>query len=293
MVFVNNNQCIGVDGESFAVQPPSIHVECASTSDETNCYVSEKIQLKYGDRLEFDNMTVNQADKVVKFNIAYDAEIPFIPVQIFEKFQHLEELQMQSTGLKVLHYEDFENAWNLHNLTISDNKLGQIPSCVFARAKHLHEIRLDGNEILHLDNDAFNGLDELYMLSLNKNRLITLKSFAFQGASHLTDLRLEYNEIEVLEPGVFELPDLMFLFLGNNQIKVLPDHLFDNTQLYALDLRSNSLTHLGETIYSLRNLNRLVLLHNNGIEDFNVTRFEGMRNLFDFQYDRLHYKKIN
>lgn len=252
--------------------------------------MEKEIQLKYGVRLEFDNMTDNQANKVEKFDITYEAKIPFIPIQIFEKFMNLEQLQM-STGLKELHYDDFENAWNLHNLTISDNKLGHIPSCVFARAKHLTEIRLDGNEILHLDNDAFNGLNELYFLSLNKNRLITLKSFAFNGAPHLTELHLEYNEIEVLEPGVFDLPDLLFLFLGNNQIKVLADHLFDNTQLYALDLRSNRLTHLGKTIHHLRNLNKLILLNNNEIDDFNVTQFIGMKNLYDFQYDRNHYEK--
>lgn len=293
LAIVDNNQCIGIDGVSFAVQQPSIHVECAPSSDDTKCYVVKEIQLKYGDRLEFDNMTDNHADKVKTFDIAYNAKIPFIPVQIFEKFRHLEQLQMRTESLEVLNYEDFENAWNLRNLTISDNKLGQIPSNVFARANHLTEIRLDGNQILHLDNYAFNGLNELYLLSLNKNRLITLKSFAFHGAPHLTDLRLEYNDIEVLEPGVFDLPDLLFLFLGNNQIKLLPDHLFDYTQLYSLDLQSNPLIHLGESIYHLRNLYRLVLLKNREMQDFNVTRFNGMKNLYDFQYDRMHYKESN
>lgn len=262
----------------------TINVECAPSVDESMCYVSNAIQLNDGDHLTFDTITTDHANNVLTFNITYDAKIPFLPHGIFEKFQHLEQLKL-STGLKVLHHNDFENAWNLHNLTLSDNKLEHIPSSVFSRATNLMELNLDGNEILHLDNDAFNGLDKLYYLSMNKNRLITLKSFVFIGATHLTDLRLEYNEIEVLEPGVFDLPNLLFLYLGHNQLKILPNHCFSHAPLIGLDLRSNQLTHLGETVYNLKTLQKLILL-NNHIVDLNTTRFNEMKYLVDLQVDR-------
>lgn len=261
-----------------------VSVQCvASALEENRCYVSDAIRLNEGDRIAFDTLGDGQAEKVLEFSITYDANSTLIPRGIFETFPHLEQFQM-STGLKHLHHNNFENAWNLWNLTLSDNKIEHIPSAVFARAINIVEINLDGNEILHLDNDAFIGLDKLFYLSLNKNRLITLKSFVFVGARHLTDLRLAHNEIEVLEPGVFDLPDLVFLYLGSNQLKTLPSDCFASTQLIGLDLDSNKLEHLGDAIYNLKTIRRLILTRNFAIDDLNVTRINSLPHLQQVTY---------
>lgn len=257
-----------------------IYIDCDPSTYETQCYIAQPIQILAGDRLKLNSMSNEFAQKVLEFSVTYEAKIPFIPHSVFELFPNLEQLKL-STGIKMLHYNDFENAWNLRNLTLSDNKLEHIPQSTFSQAKNLVELNLDGNEILHLDNDAFNGLDKLYYLSLNKNRIITLKSFVFVGAPHLSDLRLEYNEIETLEPGVFDLPDLMFLYLSHNQLKTISDDCFANTQLIGLDLRSNQLTHIGNGIYNLRSLRKLLLTNNKQINDLNVTRINGMNRMVD------------
>lgn len=261
-------------------------VQCEPLANDALCYVATPFTLYPAQRLTFEQMSPSQANNILEFTVSYETKMDYIPRGIFEQFHYLEQLKLQGVGLKTLHHSDFENAWNLHNLTLSDNKLERIPSSIFSRAVNLIELNLDGNEILHLENDAFNGLHQLYFLSLNRNRLITLKSYAFSGAPHLTDLRLEYNEIEVLEPGVFDLPDLMFLYLGHNQLKIIPDDCFKNTQLIGLDLQSNQITHLGNSIYDLKTIRTLILLGNDQISDLNTTRIVEMNHLFEFKYSK-------
>lgn len=256
----------------------NILVNCDLSEDGTRCHISEPLHIKAGDRLEFNMESNSQANRIQQLSVTYEATIPFIPHSIFERFANLEQLTM-STGIRVLHYDDFEHARNLRNLTLSDNRLEHIRQGDFAQARNLIELNLDGNEILHLDNYAFHGLANLYYMSLNKNRLITLKSHVFSGVPHLMDLRLANNEIEVLEPGVFDLPDLMFLYLANNQLKTIPDDCFRNTQLVGLDLRSNQLTQIGESVYELRMLKKLLLAGNRQITDLNMKRLSEIRHL--------------
>lgn len=264
----------------------SVKVQCEPLANDALCYIAKSITLQPGQSLSFEHMSPSQANNILEFTVSFDTKMEFIPRGIFDIFHYLEQLKLQGIGLKTLHHSDFENAWNLHNLTLSDNKLERIPSSVFSRAVNLIELNLDGNEILHLENDAFNGLHQLYYLSLNRNRLITLKSYAFSGAPHLTDLRLEHNEIDVLEPGVFDLPDLMFLYLGHNQLKTIPDDCFKNTQLIGLDLQSNQITHLGNSIYELKTLRTLILLNNDQISDLNTTRITELNHLVEFKFNR-------
>lgn len=263
-----------------------IELQCELTTNDALCFIDKKITLYPTNSIVFEHMSASQANNILEFTVSYETKMDVIPHGIFDMFHYLEQLKLQGVGLKTLHHSDFENAWNLHNLTLSDNKLERIPSSIFSRAVNLIELNLDGNEILHLENDAFNGLHQLYFLSLNRNRLITLKSYAFSGAPHLTDLRLEYNEIEVLEMGVFDLPDLMFLYLGHNQLKTIPDDCFKNTQLIGLDLQSNQITHLGNSIYDLKTLRTLILLNNDQISDLNTTRIAELNHLVEFKYNR-------
>lgn len=264
----------------------TVNAQCEPSLNNVHCFVADAIQLNPGDRLAFNTLDASQANNILEFSITYDARMPLIPRGIFDSFPYLEQLKLQGVGLRSLYHSDFEYAWNLYNLTLSDNKLQRIPSSIFSRAVNLIELNLEGNEILHLENDAFNGLHQLYYLSLNRNRLITLKSFAFAGAPHLTDLRLEYNDISDLEEGVFDLPDLMFLYLGHNQLKTLPGDCFKNTQLIGLDLQSNQLMHLGNAIYYPKTIRTLILMNNHQINDLNLTRIAEMKELIDFKYDR-------
>lgn len=255
----------------------NISVRCSRKTAVSECYIAEPVVVHPGDRLRFVDLDRDHRYYVHSLNATYDAELLLIPNEIFITFPYLEHLTLRFVGLRELHHNDFEYAQNLFNLTLSDNKIARITNSVFARAHNLVELNLDGNEILHLDSYAFNGLDKLYYLSLNKNRIITIKSTAFSGAPYLTDLRLEYNEIETIEPDAFDLPNLLFLYLGHNQLKELPVGCFSQAPILGLDLRSNQLEHLGETIYGMKYVRKLILLDNSKIDDLDQQRFDSMK----------------
>lgn len=263
-----------------------ISVRCAQHTSVNECYISEPVVLQPGDRLHFVDLDRYRRYHVQRMNATYDAEIPLIPNDIFVAFPYLEQLSFRFVGLRELYHENFEYAQNLYNLTLSDNKLQRIDNSVFSLAHNLAEINLDGNEILHLENYAFNGLDKLYYLSLNKNRIITIKSSVFSGAPYLTDLRLEYNEIEVIEPDAFDLPNLLFLYLGHNQLKELPVGCFDQAPILGLDLTANQLEHLGDAIYLMKSVRKLILLENGKIDDLDQQRLDAMKpHLLEVLYD--------
>lgn len=266
-----------------------VDVECSADSLATNpaeCFINQTFQYEYGDRLQIGLSDAHQANQIFEFSVTYNAQLQSIPPQLWKQLPHLEHLKLRGVGLQFLHASDFENAWDLHNLTLGYNRLTVIPSMLFSRAVKLMEINLEANQIQKVEDYAFNGLYQLYYLSLSRNHIVTLNSSVFAGAPHLIDLRLEHNSISTLEPGVFELPDLLFLNLGNNQLKTLPDDCFKHTQLISLDLQSNDLERVGNAIYTPNTLRTLLLSSNNNIKDLNGTRIHAeLKHLITFKHD--------
>lgn len=267
----------------------TVEVECSAESLAANpaeCFINQTFWYEYGDHLQIGLSDAQQANQILEFDVTYNAKLQSIPPQLWTQLPHLEHLKLSGVELNFLHESDFENAWDLHNLTLGYNRLTIIPSMLFSRAVKLMEINLEANQIQKVEDYAFNGLYQLYYLSLSRNHIVTLHSAAFAGAPHLIDLRLEHNLISTLEPGVFELPDLLFLYLGNNQLKTLPDDCFKHTQLIGLDLQSNELERVGNAIYTPNTLRTLLLSSNNNIRDLNGTRIHAeLKNLITFKYD--------
>lgn len=269
-----------------ATTPKTVNVECDSATLAANpsaCFVAQPFTYGYN-----DSMTINGgSDQIFEFSVSYGARMQSIPAQLWAQLPYLEQLKLRGVELQLLHPSDFENAWNLHNISLGYNNLTFISSMLFSRAVKLMAINLEANHIQTIEEYAFNGLYQLYYLDLSRNNIISLNTSVFYGAPHLIDLRLEHNLIQTLQPGVFELPDLMFLYLNNNQLKTLPDDCFRHTQLIGLDLSTNDLVHVGNATYTPNTLRTLLLSFNNKIVDLNVTRIrEDLKQLSTFKYDQ-------
>lgn len=277
----------GNNAENQRQNGTTVDVECAPlTLNTSECFIAKPFRYEYGDQLQFNEMNASQANQIYEFSVSYEARLDTIPSSIWSRFPNIEQLKLNGVSIHLLHPSDFENAWNLYNLTLGYNNLTFIPSMLFSRATKLMEINLEANHIQRLEDYAFNGLFQLYYLSLSRNHIVTLTADVFSGAPHLADLRLDNNLIATLEPGVFDLPDLMFLHLSNNQLKTLPDDCFAKTQLIGLDLQSNDLTHVGNATYTPYTLRALILSYNDKISDLNVTRVrDDLKYLVTFKYD--------
>lgn len=267
-----------------------VNVECAESLAKNPhvCFIEQRFEYDYGDNLRINGIIndTQQANQIFELVVTYYAKLQSIPPQLWKQLPHLEHLNLRGTKLETIHEIDFENAWNLYNLTLSYNNLKFIPTLLFSRAVKLMEIDLAANHIQKIDDYAFNGLHQLYYLSLSRNHIVTLTANVFSGAPHLIDLRLDNNALVTLEPGVFELPDLLFLYLNDNQLMTLPDDCFKHTQLIGLDLTQNDLERVGNAIYTPNTLRTLLLTSNRKINDLNVTRIsKDLKKLTTFKHD--------
>lgn len=267
----------------------TVDVKCSAESLAKNpaaCFIDQPFEYNFNDTLQINVSDAQRANQIFEFSVTHNAQLQSIPPQLWKQLPHLEHIKLHGVGLKYLHASDFENAWDLHNLTLDYNQLTVIPSMLFSRAVKLMQINLAANHIRTVEDYAFNGLHQLYYLSLSRNYIVTLHSSAFAGAPHLIDLRLDNNLISTLEPGVFELPDLLFVHLSNNQLKTLPDDCFKHTQLIGLDLQANDLERVDNAIYTPSTLRTLLLSSNPDIIDLNRTRIDiELKNVTTFKYD--------
>lgn len=112
------------------------------------------------------------------------------------------------------------------------------------------------------------------VLDLSYNHLGMLDAFTFTGLPNLEFLDLSQNKIKLIGDGTFNLPKLRILNANFNDIKLLPDTLFglpgQGPPLTNVDFGENKLTNIGASIYYLQELTQLNLTANKKIIDINL-----------------------
>lgn len=248
------------------------NVQCTIAATEPNtCYIATPIYLQPGFTLNIVD-TGNLAN-ITRFELRAFTNFITIPSTIWTSFPNLEELILANySSVATLSATDFLQATKLKILNLRGNKLTTIPFSAFALAPALQAIDLSYNVITEIDDLAFNGLKELTALDLSNNRIGMLKAFTFSGLINLQILDLSNNKIKLVEDGALSLPQLVFLDVNSNDIKLLPENLFgiQSPPLTVLDFGDNKLSHIGASIYNLKELTLLNLTSNKKIDDINL-----------------------
>lgn len=200
------------------------------------------------------------------------SNITVLPSEIFQKFPHLQALEV-SSGLKSITKTDFEIADELTRLDMYGNELQMLPTNVFEFTKNLETIILSKNQLTTIEAYAFNGLTKLDALYLNNNSLTELKRNTFAGAPDILFIDLHGNRIESIEDDAFVLPKLGYLYLSNNRIHFLSDNMFRGAhKLLYIDFAENDLRHIGKAFHDLDQLVFVDLSHNR-INDLDLIAF--------------------
>lgn len=230
------------------------------------------------------------------------ATVKQIPNDILITFPNVRVFTM-TTNLEELDSNDFSQAKNLMDLSLSHNKLKIIKNTVFSplawKAKSMPhpidvmKISLDGafplhilsrlylaqNEISEIEDNSFYCLYSLFELHLQGNRLKVIRQRTFTGLSSLRFLDISYNEIGTIENGAFEFPELQKLLLRKNQLKRLSNVVFHRLlKLETIDLIQNGLEHIGRSLYELSSVKN-ILLGENHIRDIDLAAFAQLPNL--------------
>lgn len=259
-------------------------LQCIATEEEPDsCYILTPIYLKPLDILTFLNP--EKLKNVTHFELKAFTNLQTIPNVILDTFPQLEELVLGGFSfINTLTFTDFAHAANLRTLDLKANELTTIPYSVFSLATNLENLDLSFNMISTIEDLAFNGLAQLQKLDLSYNKISTLTHFSFSGIQNLKYIDLSHNKIKLLENAALYLPSLTHLYLGSNDFKLLPDGLFGigptlTSALTVVDLSENKLTHIGQSIYNLKQLTWLNLTSNKNIDDLNLNGFAAMENL--------------
>lgn len=193
----------------------NLTVSIRATKDETKEDIVQSLLQKLppkGISYEIQSLTINNPEK--------NAAIDHIPSELFSICPKVVEFQLNSENLQEIAVNDFKNATELSNLTISQSKhlsklsAGTLPS-------KLQRLELKNNVIGTIDDSTFSSLSSLISLDLSSNKLNRINENTFTGLTNVIKLDLQRNEIETIENGgLAHLKNLEILIMDTNKLKV-------------------------------------------------------------------------
>ena len=207
----------------------------------------------------------------------------FNPIQFIfrDVTNYLEELNLSSTGLKVLHWASFNNLHRLRVLNLSRNELFAIPLGLFETLSSLHSLDMSHNLIGFLQAETLKGLNSLLQINIMDNKLSHIDDKCFVDVRHLTSLTLNSNFLtKINESTFFGLENLERLEIENNKIRQIQDGSFlVLPSLQYLSMSNNYITNITKkTLQGLSHLSELIL-EDNKIDNISDSSFISIQHL--------------
>lgn len=135
-----------------------------------------------------------------------------------------------------------------------------IPEVVFAMQYFMKTLNAEHLNMKTIP-DRLRELRQLTELSLRFNNIQTIPRDLFNSLSSLTSLFLSHNKLHTL-PDLHGLRALSVLDISSNNIQFLPESIGQLTQLHILNAHHNKITELPESMISLRALKTCSFAYN-------------------------------
>ncbi|XP_071799629.1 uncharacterized protein [Asterias amurensis] len=170
--------------------------------------------------------------------------LSFIPPEVYEYDETLEELCLDSNNIKELPRSLFHCQF-LRKLSVCDNDLNSVPNAV-ASLVNLEQLDISKNGIVELP-DSIKCCKNLSLVEISVNPLGKLPE-GFTQLVNLTQLYLNDTLLDYLPANFGRLVKLTVLELRENRLKALPRSMSRLTELERLDLGMNSFRQVPEVI---------------------------------------------
>lgn len=240
-----------------SVVATEVTVKCSAATDGIECNCVNNTKLEKMDTLKFD---VENADSITSLFIGETIRMTNISNNIFTTFCHLLKLHIKH-NLIVLQDDSFRDAYTLKELHLKDNNVTTIPDNVFDGMVSLEGIDLSSNNIYEVRRMAFAGAPNIKFVILESNRIKTIEINSF-NLPNLEFLDLSENQLSDIEYAFRNCTRLKNLMLGRNLIETIQEGSLNLPNLELLDLSYNKLKALNTLLNGLPNLKFLTLSHN-------------------------------
>jgi Leucine-rich repeat (LRR) protein len=212
-----------------------------------------------------------------------------IPNNFFQNSQTLSKLFLDGNQLSLLYSMPFQELSNLKTLHLRRNLLMYVHQSLFSPLISLKELRIESNFIVAVNPYAFSSFENaLITLDLSHNNFASINTnprLPLGALKQLTTLDLSFNSIFYLEIdfGLHECSSLEDLYLNDNRIYFINEHMFENLQkLNYLHLSNNNLITLPLSVFSHNPNLRYLMMTNNSLTRLESALFQPIQQLVRF-----------
>lgn len=180
-----------------------------------------------------------RSNQDVKVLFTANSTLNYIPLEIFDVFENLEQILIHDADLRELS-APWRNCRALTTVRFTDNNMPFVPRGIFEACQNvttlsfinssvfdidplafnlfnLHTLEIQMNRILFLHPDTFESLGELRTLVLENNGLFRLHPRTFSSLHKVETINLNGNNIDSIEPATFlNLPSLQSIYVNDN-----------------------------------------------------------------------------
>ncbi|KRT82269.1 hypothetical protein AMK59_4280 [Oryctes borbonicus] len=178
--------------------------------------------------------------------------------ETLQKLNDLYVLYSNSSSLKRIEENSFEENRKLYHLDLQHNNLEKVPAKVFENT-NIRILRLNYNKIKHIASSAFDNMASLEILDLSNNRIESLNPEWFKNTNKVIHLSLINNFISTLDANVFrnlkhtndsDDSKLLNIYLDRNRINWMDPKAFDGLEkLRILSIANNNLHTLSKDAF--------------------------------------------
>lgn len=253
------------------------------------CEFNDAIEL--GETKTLSNL-VNE--NVTVLRLQNNEKIKYLPQHVGDSFPNLVVIKAYGCAIKSVNKLNFNGLTKIRNIDLNKNQLEIIEENSFDDAVDLADIYLDDNKLSDLPSKVFEKLNQLNGLFVKNNQLRNLDAALFKNNKKIALLHLTDNKLQTLPSGIFDgLTEVRQLWLNGNEIEDLPPHIFDDCDsLIDLDLSRNKIQIINANWLKKLIPLREVSFSRNPLNFIDLTIFGNNTNLSMFFFNGVSTKDI-
>ena len=190
-----------------------------------------------------------------------------------QNFPHLNadmiEIVFDNMYMRNIELYYFLNLTKLKALKVAGNDINTIKDLTFTDLEKLEFLNLNKNNIKNIESDAFSGLYILISLDLTHNAIVNLHVDTFKImdrsgtnlSANLIYINIGENDIKVITSSLFFVQEMMILNLSYNKITIIENNSLPN-KIGSLHLESNHLSSIDKLIFYDINIKKLTIFEN-------------------------------